>query len=109
MKRGGCSIRSREVGQGQTADDFQDGRPDLPDVRTPRECGGGVGSGDVCSAPPSGKRVEKKSAHCSLTSSHGLQNDLAASVWRYRAREALSPRDEGCNPTKVILIWFGKL
>lgn len=43
MKRGGCSIRSREVGQGQTAYDFQDGRPDLPDVRTPRECRGGGG------------------------------------------------------------------
>lgn len=60
MKRGGCSIRSREVGQGQTADDFQDGRPDLPDVRTPRECRGGGGRGMSALHPPQEKGWKKK-------------------------------------------------
>lgn len=104
MKRGGCPIRSREVGQGQSADHFQDGRPDPPDVRTPRERkgdgggGGGGGGGRLLHTPPQDKRL-KRGTH----TARSLQANTSKTTWRLEFGDAELERE--ATPTKVVFIW----
>lgn len=111
MKRGGCPIRSREVGQGQTADDFQDGRPDLPDVRTPRECnGGGKGGGGyggrLLDTSPQEKKGWKKKHTLHAHFKPATPKRLGSFQFGDTGRRRLLLK--AATQSKVILIWLGR-